>query len=117
MRQRSPTGSFPIFPAVCAALLASCNSPAAKAVPGDTAPSTDTSLVLKPTAAQLAAARPVHNLHCPTDGEVVGSMGPAVPVIYKGREVDLCCPNCPKEFSADPDRYLAVAMADTVPEK
>jgi hypothetical protein len=44
-------------------------------------------------------------------------MGPSVPVIYKGREVDLCCPNCPKEFSADPDRYLAVAMADTVPEK
>jgi YHS domain-containing protein len=44
-------------------------------------------------------------------------MGPAVPVIYKGRVVDLCCPNCLVEFASDPDRYLAVAMADTAAGK
>jgi hypothetical protein len=98
------------------AILAACNGPAPKSA-SKAVPSTDTSLVLKPTPARLAAARPVHNLHCPTDGEAIGSMGPAIPVIYKGREVDLCCPNCVKEFSADPDRYLAVAMADTATGK
>jgi YHS domain-containing protein len=77
----------------------------------------DTSLVLKPTAEQLAKAIPARNVHCPTDGEKIGSMGPGVPVVYKGRSVFLCCPNCPKEFAADPDKYLAVALADTVPEK
>jgi len=97
-------------------LLASCNGPVQKSA-SQAVPSPDTMLVLKPTPAQLAAARPVHNLHCPTDGEVIGSMGPAIPVIYKGREVDLCCPNCPVEFAADPDRYLAVAMADTAAGK
>jgi len=94
------------------ALFASCSSPAAKSA-SNAVPAPDPTLVLKPTPAQLAAARPVHNLHCPTDGEVIGSMGPAVPVIYKGRVVDLCCPNCLVEFASDPDRYLAVAMADT----
>ena len=99
----------------CRCTKGSCAKPAAPAA--ITTPASDTSLVLKPTPEQLAKAIPARNLHCPTDGEKIGSMGAGVPVIYKGRSVLLCCTNCPKEFAADPDKYLAVALADTVPDK
>jgi hypothetical protein len=99
----------------CRCTKGSCAKPAGTAAVARSAP--DSSLVLKPTAEQLAKAVPAGNIHCPTDGEKVGSMGAGVPVIYKGRSVLLCCANCPKEFAADPDKYLAVALADTVPEK
>jgi hypothetical protein len=94
---------------------AACQKPAAAAQTN--AVKADSSLVLKPTSEQLAKAVPARNIHCPTDGEKVGSMGPGVPVIYKGRSVLLCCANCPKAFAADPDKYLAVALADTLPGK
>jgi len=102
-------------------LLPACrNSTGSRAKPASNASAastSDSSLVLKPTPEQLAKAVPARNVHCPTDGEKIGSMGPGVPVIYRGRSVLLCCANCPKEFAADPDKYLAVALADTVPDK
>lgn len=69
--------------------------------------------ILKPTAEQIAAAHRVGNKHCPTDGEKVGSMGAPVPVIYKGELVELCCAGCLGEFANDPEKYLAIAKADT----
>lgn len=72
-------------------------------------------LVLKPTPAQIAAATPLHNPICPTDGQKNGEMGKPVQVIYKGKVVDLCCPGCPAEFGADPDKYLALAEAGKGP--
>jgi hypothetical protein len=113
---------LPVLGLVCSAILlpscrcskGSCAKPPTAASAAAPSPA---SLVLKPTPAQLAQAKPVHNVHCPTDGEKIGSMGPAIPVIYKGRVVDLCCPNCPAEFAADPDKYLAVALADTIPDR
>ena len=99
----------------CRCTKGSCAKPPASAA--TTASASDSSLVLKPTSEQLAKAVPARNVHCPTDGEKIGSMGIGVPVIYKGRSVILCCANCPKEFAADPDKYLAVALADTVPDK
>lgn len=98
----------------CRCTKGNCAKPAVSATVASTP---DSSLVLKPTPEQLAKAIPARNIHCPTDGEEIGSMGPGVPVIYKGRSVLLCCANCPKEFAADPDKYLAVALADTVPDK
>src|SRR5664279_1890007 len=102
-------------------LLPSCqDSKGSRAKPASNASvasKSDSSLVLEPTPEQLAKAVPARNVHCPTDGEKIGSMGPGVPVIYKGRTVLLCCPACPKEFAADPAKYLAVALADTIPDK
>ena len=72
-------------------------------------------LVLKPTPAQIAAATVLHNPICPTDGQKNGEMGKPVQVIYKGKVVDLCCPACPAEFGADPDKYLALAEAGKGP--
>jgi YHS domain-containing protein len=72
----------------------------------------DTSLVLKPTLAQLKAAKPVGNTLCPVSGEKVGGdMGKPVPVVYKGKVVNLCCGGCVKKFAADPAKYLAKAEA------
>lgn len=75
---------------------------------------TRSGLILEPTADQIAKARRVGNKHCPTDGEKLGSMGNPISVVYKGELVELCCAGCPKEFAKDPDKYLAVAKADTV---
>jgi len=73
----------------------------------------DTSLVLKPTVAQLKAAKPVGNKLCPVSGEKVGgSMGKPVEVIYKGKIVNLCCGGCVKSFAKDPAKVLAKAEAE-----
>ncbi len=70
----------------------------------------DTSLVLKPTASQIAAAHPVGNKKCPVSGdEVGGGMGPGRTVIYKGQAVQLCCGSCVKKFAKDPEKYLSMA--------
>jgi len=70
----------------------------------------DTSLVLKPTASQIAAARPVGNKICPVSGdEIGGSMGPGRTVLYKGEAVQLCCGSCVKKFARDPEKYLSMA--------
>ena len=36
-----------------------------------------------------------------------------MPVVYKGRLVELCCGGCVAEFAKDPAKYLAIAQADT----
>lgn len=101
---------------VGAIALSSCNDkPGGHGAPGDSAKvaGTDTSLVLEPTPEQVAKAQRVGNKHCPTDGMKLGSMGAAVPVVYKGQLVELCCAGCPAEFAKDPAKYLAIAKADT----
>lgn len=74
-------------------------------------------LFLDPTPDQIAAATPLNNTICPTDGEKNGSMGAPVRVVYKGKVVDLCCGGCPMEFGSDPDHYLALAEANKGPEE
>ena len=74
---------------------------------------TDTSLVLKPTAAQIRYAKPVGNRICPVSGEKIGGgMGKGETVVYKGKAVALCCPGCVKDFGKDPAKYLAKAEAE-----
>ncbi|MEN9353964.1 MAG: hypothetical protein RL318_1289 [Fibrobacterota bacterium] len=72
----------------------------------------DTSLVLKPNAAQLKAAKAVGNKHCPVSGEELGSMGTPLQVVYQGKAVSLCCKGCIKSFAKDPKSMLAKAEAD-----
>lgn len=112
-----------LLTALLALSLASCRqkaqaahaTPAVKTEPQPVDPTQ--ALNLKPTPEQIAQAKVLQNIHCPTDGEKIGSMGKAVPVIYKGRVVQLCCAGCPKEFANDPDKYLLVALADTLAAK
>ncbi|MEN9308644.1 MAG: hypothetical protein RL173_2576 [Fibrobacterota bacterium] len=105
-------------------LLAACKKEGAKCCPagqGDSAAAmsdsaTDSAaseLFLDPSPEQIAKAHRVGNKHCPTDGEKLGAMGKPISVIYKGELVELCCAGCPKEFGNDPDKYLAIAKADT----
>ncbi len=69
----------------------------------------DTSLVLKPDSARLAASTAVGNTKCPVSGEEIGSMGDGPSVVYKGKAVKLCCKGCLKTFAKDPAKYLAIA--------
>ena len=75
----------------------------------------DTSLVLKPTPAQIKAAVAVGNKECPVSHEAIGSMGAGKTVIYKGKAVTLCCGSCVKTFAKDPAKFLAAAEAKTTP--
>jgi YHS domain-containing protein len=43
---------------------------------------------------------------CVVTGAKLGSMGEPVVIQHEGREVRLCCSNCPKKFKSDPAKYL-----------
>jgi uncharacterized membrane protein/mono/diheme cytochrome c family protein/YHS domain-containing protein len=44
------------------------------------------------------------NTACPVSGRPVD---PAYQVVYRGRVIGFCCPNCPAKFWADPETYAA----------
>lgn len=44
------------------------------------------------------------NTICPVSGKPVD---PQYSVVFEGRVIGFCCPNCPKEFWADPEKYRA----------
>ena len=44
------------------------------------------------------------NATCPVSGQPVQ---PQYLVVYEGRVIGFCCPDCPKQFWADPAKYLA----------
>ena len=45
---------------------------------------------------------------CVVSGEKLGENGDPYIFTHEGVEVRLCCPNCKKEFMADPEKYLAM---------
>ena len=75
----------------------------------------DTSLVLKPSAAQIKAAKVLDNPECPVSQEPNGSMGPGRTVIYQGKAVKLCCGSCVKKFAKDPAKFTAAAEKPAKP--
>ncbi len=70
------------------------------------------SLILKPSKEQLAKATPLNNTICPITNEKIGSMGNAVPVIYKGKIVNLCCNGCPADFAKNPEKYMKLVYKE-----
>jgi YHS domain-containing protein len=50
-----------------------------------------------------AGLEPV-NTTCPVSGSPVN---PKYTILYEGRVIGFCCPNCPKQFWADPESFLA----------
>jgi uncharacterized membrane protein/YHS domain-containing protein len=48
------------------------------------------------------APAPATNATCPVTGKPVD---PAYQVVYRGRVIGFCCPNCPAAFWADPAKY------------
>ena len=75
----------------------------------------DTSLILKPTPAQIKAAVALDNKECPVSKEPNGSMGAGKTVIYKGKAVTLCCGSCVKKFAKDPAKFVAMAEKSSMP--
>ncbi len=45
---------------------------------------------------------------CVVCGEKLGDKGNPDIFIHEGVEVRLCCPDCKKDFTADPEKYLAM---------
>ena len=56
-----------------------------------------------PAGSPGAALKPV-NATCPVSGEPVN---PKYTVVFEGRVVGFCCPNCPGKFWANPQEYKA----------
>jgi hypothetical protein len=77
----------------------------------------DTSLVLKPSAAQIKAAKALDNPDCPVTNEPNGSMGAGRTVIYQGKAVKLCCGGCVKKFAKDPAKFTAEAEKSAKPSE
>ncbi len=57
-----------------------------------------------PTPAAAAASLTPINTVCPVSG---APLDPRYSVVYEGKVIGFCCSNCPKEFWADPAKFLA----------
>lgn len=75
------------------------------------------SVIQNPTKAQLAKATPLNNTICPVSQEKIGNMGMAVPVIYKGKIVNLCCKGCPADFAKNPEKYMKIIQEELAKNK
>jgi hypothetical protein len=89
--------------------LAFAGEPATKAA-------TDT-VIQKPNKEQIAKAVALNNTICPITKEKIGSMGMAVPVIYKGKIINLCCGGCPGDFAKDPEKYMKIVNEELAKQK
>ena len=57
----------------------------------------------QPATQPMADAKPV-NTKCPVSGE---DIDPTKTIIYKGKTIAFCCPDCEKAFNKDPEKYVA----------
>jgi YHS domain-containing protein len=57
-----------------------------------------------PGASESATALKPENALCPVSGAPVN---PKYTIVYEGRVIGFCCPNCPKSFWQDPAAFLA----------
>ena len=53
-----------------------------------------------------AKAKPYPLTTCVVSGEKLGEMGKPYTFTQEGREVQLCCKNCLKDFKKDPAKYV-----------
>lgn len=58
---------------------------------------------------EAAAVVEVGNKICPVSKENIGEMGKAEHIEYKGKNYNLCCPMCKKDFNKDPEKFSKVA--------
>ncbi len=54
----------------------------------------------------------VGNKVCPVSGESIGSMGDAFKVQHDGKEYNLCCKMCVKDFEKNPEKYIKIVEAE-----
>lgn len=54
----------------------------------------------------------VGNKVCPVSGEAIGSMGDGYKVVHNGKEYNLCCEMCVKDFKKNPEKYAKIAEDD-----
>lgn len=64
------------------------------------------SVITQPTHEQLSEAKALNNTICPVTKAKIGSLGPAILVVYRGQVVSLCCPSCVANFAKSPDEYM-----------
>ncbi|MCE9592740.1 MAG: hypothetical protein K8S98_00965 [Planctomycetes bacterium] len=57
-----------------------------------------------PGAAPIVASLVPINTKCPVSGSPIN---PKYSVVHDGKVIGFCCPNCPKEFWADPTKFLS----------
>jgi|GEM_PF-1736759 len=74
-------------------------------------------VTINPSKEQLAKAKPLNNTICPVSKEKIGDMGKAVPVIYKGQIINLCCNGCPADFAKDPEKYMKLVQEELAKSK
>jgi YHS domain-containing protein len=58
----------------------------------------------QPAATQPTADSTPVNTKCPVSGEDVDL---SHTIVYKGKTIAFCCPDCEKAFNKDPEKYVA----------
>jgi YHS domain-containing protein len=58
----------------------------------------------EPTAAQIAAAKDMHNTVCPVSGDKIGDT--KIVAIHDGKLYHICCAGCAESFNENPDQYI-----------
>lgn len=54
----------------------------------------------------------VGNKICPVSGEAIDSMGESFKVEHEGKEYNLCCKMCVKDFEKNPEKYIKIVEAE-----
>jgi YHS domain-containing protein len=73
-----------------------------------------------PGGSAKAAVKPYPLNYCLVSGDKIGEMGKPITNNYMGQQIIFCCPDCPKEFKKNPDKYmkqLAEAQKQAAPDK
>lgn len=47
-------------------------------------------------------AKPINTV-CPVEG---GKVKPGLTIVYQGKTIGFCCPDCIPEFKKDPEKYM-----------
>lgn len=54
------------------------------------------------------------NKICPVSKEPVGKMGDAYKMEYNGKEYNLCCKMCSKDFKKNPEKFAQITDAENM---
>ena len=81
-------------------------------------PEEDSGAEVHSASEEEAASLPnVGNKICPVSGDHVAEMGGSVPVVYKGKIYNLCCPMCIRDFQKHAEKFSSIAENEVEKDK
>jgi YHS domain-containing protein len=92
---------IPMTKSMCALLCAICIG---LGVAGTVLRAADSKPTTQPASTQPTASATPVNTKCPVSGEDIDA---SRTIVYKGKTIAFCCPDCEEAFNKDPEKYVA----------